>query len=54
MEDLEYGEKTDKRGKEETHIVELEMWRETLKTCKMRNTLCNTLNTARNSEKLEI
>ena len=34
LQDLEYGEKNDKRGKGETHMVVPEIWRETLKNMK--------------------
>ena len=38
--DLEYGKKTDKRGKWETHMVGPGLWWENWKTCKMRNAHC--------------
>ena len=34
LQDLEYVEKTEKRGKLETHMVGPERWRESLKTVK--------------------
>ena len=31
LQDLEYGKKTEKRGKRETHMIGYEIWQETLK-----------------------
>jgi hypothetical protein len=39
---MEYGKKTEKFGKRETHSIGSEIYRETLKTWKMRNKQCNT------------
>ena len=47
---MEYGEKTDNHGKWETHIVGIEIWRETLKN--QKNEKC-TLQDLENGVKTE-
>ena len=53
LQDLAYGEKTDKRGKWKTHMVGTGLWQENSKTWKMRHTQCRACYMARNSEKCE-
>ena len=53
LQDLDYGQKTEKKksGKRETHMVGTGIWRETLKTWKMKHKHCITWNMARNTPK---
>ena len=44
--DLQYGEKTEKHGKLDTHTVGPGKWQETLKKVKMKNAHCRTWNMA--------
>jgi len=48
---LNYGEKSDHKGKWETHIIGPGMCRETIKMWKMRNVQCSTWNMATNLKK---
>ena len=51
LQDLEYGEKNRKTWKMRSTHCKSEIWRETLKTQKNRNTNCRTWNMERNTKK---
>ena len=53
LRELEYDKKTEKRGKFDTNTFGPGIWRETLKTWKMRNEHSRTWNMARKMKNLE-
>jgi hypothetical protein len=50
---LEYGEKTEKHGKKETHTVRHEIWQETHKNVKNKKYTCRIWNIVRNPKIME-
>ena len=53
LQNLEYGKKTDQKGKSVIHMVDLVYGEKHRKKCKMRNPLCRNWDIVINSEKRE-